>query len=167
MSPIPPYENKALLQKISEGDEKAFEILFNGFLPEIYPIAFRMLKSDAAVKDIVQDIFIRLWIGRARLTEIEQPRNYIFRMVYNQSLKCLQKEKQKQELSGEEEIVDDALTPDLLLNVSQIRYYVEEAVLLLAPKSLQKVKKKLFDAILIEWIASCAFTFKVSEVKIV
>jgi len=83
------YHEKELFLLIAEGDEAAFEQLFHMYLPKIQPVILKMVESKAAAEDIIQDIFLNIWVNRARLTEIDSPSNWIFKIVYNRSYSWL------------------------------------------------------------------------------
>ena len=43
-------------------------------LPDLVP-------SETNVKDIAQEVFLYLWLGRSKLPEIEEPQHWIFRIA--------------------------------------------------------------------------------------
>lgn len=96
---------KELFIRIADGDEMAFEKLFHLYVPEIRPVIIAVIQSEAYLKDIVQEIFLDLWLGRDKLALIEQPRNWIFRLTYNRCYGWLEKqavrEKAKQKIADE------------------------------------------------------------------
>jgi RNA polymerase sigma-70 factor (ECF subfamily) len=51
------HEEKLLFRQIAAGDEAAFETLFYLYLPLIQPVIGNMVKSEAVVKDLVQEIW--------------------------------------------------------------------------------------------------------------
>ena len=77
---------------IAEGDENAFEMLFHLYVPKIEPVILNMVHSEAVVKDIIQDIFLSIWISREKLTGIESPSNWIFKIVYNRTYTWLRQQ---------------------------------------------------------------------------
>lgn len=95
-----------LFALIAEGDEPAFEQLYNLYLPELYPVIFNIVKSELLVKDIIQELFLYLWMDREKLNGVDQPRNWIFRIAYNRSYSWLKKqivrERAAQQMSTEE-----------------------------------------------------------------
>lgn len=87
-----PYPDKELLLLIADGDEKAFRQLFESYLPMLYPLIFKIVKQEAVAEDIFQETFLRLWIYRHKLPEIENPRAWIFRIAYHQAFTWLRKD---------------------------------------------------------------------------
>jgi RNA polymerase sigma-70 factor (ECF subfamily) len=85
-------QEKELFVLIAGGDEPAFEALFHRYVPRIRPVIHKMVRSEAVTKDLIQDIFLNLWIHRERLVAIESPANWIFRIVYNRTYTWLEQQ---------------------------------------------------------------------------
>lgn len=60
--------DKALLLGLKRGDENAFAQIYKMYNTKLYTIAFLSLKSEESAKEIVQEIFISLWINRQTVT---------------------------------------------------------------------------------------------------
>lgn len=82
---------RELLIKIANGDEAAFTVLFNRYVPKVSEIAFQVVKTEAGAKDVVQNTFMQLWLGRDRLVEVEAPELWIYRLTYNCAYQFLKK----------------------------------------------------------------------------
>jgi RNA polymerase sigma factor (sigma-70 family) len=89
------HNEKELLLRISEGDEKAFETFFFYYFPQIQPLIADIVDSQTASKDVIQDIFLNIWINRAKLPEIQNMHAWIFTVAYHQSYSWLRKQKRK------------------------------------------------------------------------
>lgn len=105
MTQLASHTEKALFQLIAEGDELAFEELFNRYVPLLNRIIYQVVQSQAPVKDIAQEVFLYLWLGRDKLPSIEEPRHWIFRIAYNQSFRYLRKQLLQQKLQAGMEAV--------------------------------------------------------------
>ncbi|ASZ12491.1 RNA polymerase sigma-70 factor [Chitinophaga pendula] len=86
------HDNKELFQLISEGDEMAFRQLFHLYAPQFRALALHITKTAAVTEDIIQETFLRLWISRDKLKEIEQPRSWMLRIVFYQCFTYLRKQ---------------------------------------------------------------------------
>lgn len=62
---LPTEEN--LLSALKSGDEKAFEVLYERYWPEVYTMIYRRIGDKEATKDIVQNIFVNLWLSREKI----------------------------------------------------------------------------------------------------
>ena len=76
------YDEKALLLKVAEGDERAFRKLFDLYKERFYAVALKMTRSDEAAQDIVQDVFLAIWSKRETLADVVNPSSYFFTAVY-------------------------------------------------------------------------------------
>ncbi|KAA2245459.1 sigma-70 family RNA polymerase sigma factor [Chitinophaga agrisoli] len=89
---VDPNDDKELFQLISEGDETAFRRLFHRYVPQLRPLVQHVTKTAAVTEDIIQETFLRLWLSRDKLTEIENPRSWLLRIVFYQSFSYLRKQ---------------------------------------------------------------------------
>lgn len=51
-----------------------------------------MIQTEAPVKDVIQEIFLNIWLSRQKLVEIDNPRKWIFRIAYFQSYKWIRQQ---------------------------------------------------------------------------
>lgn len=63
--------------------EQLFNELFREYEHRLYVFALKMLKSDAIAKDVIQDVFLKLWMIRYRLSEIENISSFLHKLVAN------------------------------------------------------------------------------------
>lgn len=89
---------KILLQKIADGDEYAFERVFDLYKNRIYSFVIKFVHSKADAEEIVQDTFFTIWHRRASLDEVAHPRNYIYTIVRNKTYNYLNKASKNQKL---------------------------------------------------------------------
>lgn len=84
-----PTDEKILFARIAEGDEAAFRKLFHDYMPVIFPMIVQVTKSAPVAEDIIQETFLRLWVHRDRLKDINHPRAWILRIAYFQAFTFL------------------------------------------------------------------------------
>ncbi|MCF0051799.1 RNA polymerase sigma-70 factor [Dyadobacter sp. LJ53] len=87
-----------LLNEISAGSETAFSTLFHWYRDKVYAIAFRLTKSNFMAEEVVQDIFLKLWVKREELAEIAAFEDYLFIITRNQVFSALKKIARQQQL---------------------------------------------------------------------
>ncbi len=80
----PAHNERDLFSQIANGDEAAFEILFNLYLPRLYPFIIKFTRSEQATLEIVQETFIRVWLNRDKLDKIENPGGWLFKVASNE-----------------------------------------------------------------------------------
>lgn len=91
-----PYDENVLLQSIANNDEKAFETIFLQYGELIHAHILTITKSHTAAKDLVQDVFLRVWLYRDKLPDILQFRTWLLRIAYNRAFHYLRQQKTQQ-----------------------------------------------------------------------
>ena len=84
-------DEKELVLLIAEGDELAFKQLYRRLLPYLAGTGIKLLKSEEAVSEAIQESLIRLWIHREKLRQVQYPRAWIFKIFSNECFRYLKK----------------------------------------------------------------------------
>jgi RNA polymerase sigma-70 factor (family 1) len=84
-------DEKELSHQIAQGDEAAFSILFYAYLGNLQPFILRLTRSAADTEEVIQETFMRLWLGRDKLAEVQSLRAWIFTVAANECYKYLKK----------------------------------------------------------------------------
>ncbi|MCC8134641.1 MAG: hypothetical protein LIP04_14515 [Tannerellaceae bacterium] len=79
-----------LVRKVRNGDRVAFNELYRIHYLSLLSYAELLLDADEA-KDVVQDVFLNVWIHRENLNETLSVRSYLLHSVYNSALNILKK----------------------------------------------------------------------------
>jgi len=69
--------------RIRAGDMQAFEALYRTYWPRLYAFAFRYVHSKDDAEDVTQEVFVRIWRGRAHWAPAGLVRNYLYLSVRN------------------------------------------------------------------------------------
>ena len=77
------YEDRELLSRIAEGDENAFNQLFDRLWGHVYSATLRLTKSPELSKDLSQEVFLRLWQHRDRLPGITNIHAFLYTITKN------------------------------------------------------------------------------------
>jgi RNA polymerase sigma-70 factor (ECF subfamily) len=72
-----------LMARAAQGDERAFATLARRHAPRTLGLARRILRSQAAAEDVVQDAFLRVWINAPRWRPEAEFRTWLYRVVVN------------------------------------------------------------------------------------
>jgi RNA polymerase sigma-70 factor (ECF subfamily) len=91
LSPGQTYNEKELLFRIAEGDENAFAALFNLYSTPLSLIALRMLHDEPAKQEVMQEVFIKLWLNRDRLKDVQHPGAWLRKITIHECLQHLRK----------------------------------------------------------------------------
>lgn len=76
-------QERVLLQRIAEGDEKAFRVIFDRYKERFFAVALKMTRSGETAAEIVQETFVALWLRRSALDKVENPSSYLFTIAYH------------------------------------------------------------------------------------
>ncbi len=86
-------QDRQLLDRLRQGDEKAFEEIFRAWYPTLVRIAGALLKEQERAEEIVQDVLLELWRRREQLSGEGSAHAYLIRSTRNRSLNALRHEK--------------------------------------------------------------------------
>lgn len=89
--PTSAYDEKCLLRQVSEGNEAAFRELFRRYADRLGGYVLRFTRSSIHAEEIVQDVFLKLWMGREALAEVENFEVYLYVVSRNQTLNAMRK----------------------------------------------------------------------------
>ncbi len=133
------YNDKDLFLLISEGDEAAFKELFHRYVPLFQPVVNDIVQSELVAKDVIQEVFIRIWLNRNKLPDIHMPRSWLFRILYYQTYSWIRsntvRDNVKKGLSvllKDEQVVNQGTQ---MLTVMDTRRLIKEAIQQLTPQS--------------------------------
>lgn len=82
-----------LLEHVSNGDEVAFGEIFHHFNNSLIRFATNLVRSPELAEEIVEDVFVKLWLRRTELRDINNLNTYLFIATKNRSLNTLYKDK--------------------------------------------------------------------------
>jgi RNA polymerase sigma-70 factor (family 1) len=145
---IPPHEEKGLLALVAKGDETAFHTLFTLYRHKVYHSALRLLQSASHAEDVLQEVFMKLWVSREKLPEINCFSAYLATITRNHIYNALRK------LANEELLLEKLLSPPPAdrpdapienLSLKELQDTLQKVVATLTPQ-----QKKVFELSRIE-----------------
>lgn len=72
-----------LLERIRQGDEAAFEAIFHAHYGRVFALAYRLLGSAQEAEDIVQEVFLRLYLHPPRRGEEHDLLGWLLKVATN------------------------------------------------------------------------------------
>src|SRR5688572_30401530 len=75
-----------LLAEIACGNEAAFKVFFDNYREKIYLYLLKITKSKEIAEEILLDIFLKLWLGREMLHEINDLDAFLHKVAYNKAI---------------------------------------------------------------------------------
>jgi RNA polymerase sigma-70 factor (ECF subfamily) len=87
---LDPLKNERdFIVRISNGDEKAFADVFENYRDKIYSFVLKLTRSPLVSEEIVEDVFLKIWLYRMSLRKVENFQAYLFTVARNESYKIL------------------------------------------------------------------------------
>ena len=122
---------------MAKGDTDAFTRLFHYYNARLFPFVLRITKSEAIAEEIVQETFLRLWVHRDRVAEMEKPGAWLFLIASNLSMTHLRNKvnatvKHAGAYPQPEGMLDETLLAEL--DAKEMASIVEAAVQQLPPR---------------------------------
>ena len=103
----------------SHGDDHALELLFADLFQQhehrLYTLALNLTKAEQYAKDIIQEVFLKLWEQRQNLHEIHNVEAWLYRVTENKVIDFLRKAQ-----------ADDRLKETIWNHLSQTRSDTDE-----------------------------------------
>jgi RNA polymerase sigma-70 factor (family 1) len=134
---LPVYNEHELLIRLQADDAKAFTELFDHYRGRIYGVALKFLKSPVLAEEIVQDVFLKVWLKRSEMAAVTRFDAYLFVMARNfifDRIKKMAYESAAQSELLKQPSVNDA---DHLLIQRQYQQLLQQAIDLLPPQQKQ------------------------------
>jgi len=83
------HNEKELLVLSAQGDESAFTQLFYAYHNKLGSFVYQLTGSAEIAEEIIQDVFMKVWIKRELLLSVENFGSYIWTISKNHTLNCL------------------------------------------------------------------------------
>jgi len=82
------WTDEQLIELIQKDDQQAFELIYNRYSSKLYFSAWHLLHDTQVCEDLVQELFIHLWIKR-HLLKVDTLRSYLYKAMRNKVLMYL------------------------------------------------------------------------------
>jgi len=128
--------------------EEAFASLLKKYQQKIYWHIRRLVIDHDDADDLVQDVFIKVWKNLAGFREDAQLYTWIYRIATNECLTFLQRKKQRQNVSLDDEssaYLADTLEDATYFSGSDAQLKLQQALLTLPEKQRLVFNMKYFD----------------------
>ena len=128
--------DKFLVKELIHGNEKAFRKLFDSYRNDLYKFSLSMVCSEEHAEEIVQDVFMKIWIKRGSLNPEMSFKSYLFTITRNKTIKFLKKAANNRKLReavfyGKQKFVNST---DLYVRELELEALKKEALDKLSPK---------------------------------
>jgi len=106
-----------IVKNLLKDDKKALDDLYAFYYPRLYSFSKKILKVEDDVNDILQDVFVKIWLNRKKINSVETFNSYIFTITKNAIISLFREKtrnsdfelKVRQAATGEEFIIETEL----------------------------------------------------------
>ena len=128
---------ECLKEKIASGDQKAFRELFMAYCARLTQFAFSIVKSHDASREIIDEVFIKLWRSKHNVPNIINLKVYLYTAAKNTALNHLSENARKNITESFDnlsiQLIDDQSPERKLIN-SEILKKINAAIENLPPR---------------------------------
>jgi RNA polymerase sigma-70 factor, ECF subfamily len=86
-------DSNFLINRLREGEESAYEMLFNEYYKVLTVFAKRYLNDLEKAKEVVQDLFVSIYEKREKLDINSSLKSYLFRSTHNRCINLINAQK--------------------------------------------------------------------------
>ncbi|MCE7043632.1 RNA polymerase sigma factor [Dyadobacter sp. CY312] len=91
-----PDEN--ILRRVTQGDEVAFAELYNYYKGPALRFSISLLKDEEEAENMIQDVFVKLWIKREQIKPDHNFSSYLFTCLRNMAFDYFKKVEKSEQL---------------------------------------------------------------------
>lgn len=129
------HSDKELFALIAAGNKEAFTNLFHSYTEKLLPFINKLTGPAGDAEEIIQEVFLKLWMHREKLNTIDNPKAYIVSIVSNESTNYLQKLARQNRLTEKAKSlkVESPLSPAENIALKETGKLINEAIQHLTP----------------------------------
>lgn len=126
-----------LQSQVAVGDTRAFRQIFDALLSNLTKFSFSFVHSKEAATEIVDELFVQLWVKRLDIMKINDLRVYLYTATKNASLNYISKKAKQIEVEPYENLIvqmTDVVSPEQIMITKEMLQKIKEAVDSLPPR---------------------------------
>ena len=78
-----------LIRRLKKDDKSAVDELFGYYYPRLYHFSKSILKIETDIDDILQEVFVKIWLNRQKISNANTFNAYIFTITKNEVLNLI------------------------------------------------------------------------------
>jgi len=128
--------DELILQRLKQSDEQAFAMIYDRLAAGLIAYAGARLFRLEDARDIIQDVFVKLWHDRAKIDIHTGISQYLYAMVRNSVIDHIRKNAVREEYGLLLQYLGSGGSPDPLqqLQAKELAEHIEQALGALSPK---------------------------------
>lgn len=84
-------ETAEIIRRLKKDDKSAVDDLFEHYYPRLHHFSKSILKIEYEIDDILQEVFVKIWLNRQKIGNAETFNSYIFTITKNEVLNLIRK----------------------------------------------------------------------------
>jgi RNA polymerase sigma-70 factor (ECF subfamily) len=80
---------EVIINRLKQDEKSALDDLFGYYYPRLFHFSKSILKIETDVDDILQEVFVKLWLNRQKIGNAETFNSYIFTITKNEVLNLI------------------------------------------------------------------------------
>lgn len=136
-----------LSKRLAESDRKAFQELFEEVNVTLIRFCWRYTKDEDASRDIVQDVFVKVWEKRATLDPDKSLLALMYTMVRNKALNLSRDSHYSDGIDADDVATGNDPAPDEQVDFDMLEEHVRQWIDSLPPRRRQAFKLSRFEGL--------------------
>ena len=140
------------------GDEEAFRQIVYIYHQRLLPVTISLVKSEAEARDIMQEVFLKLWVNRATLADVDNSGAWLRVVLANTTSNHIRSQLRyelRNQMAGGMHPSENPDHPDQHLDARFAQSLIDEAVSLLPAKRRQVFLLSRREGLSRQEIAAC------------
>lgn len=135
-----------LWNELKNGDPEVLNFLFYEFYNDLYFYGTKLVNDKNLIIDTIQDIFLNLWEGKKKLSDVQHIKAYLFKIFRNKLLKAPQKNIILFSLKGSSRIPDKAfiISQEDIIIEQETRSQISKTIITVLEELTDKQKEILY-----------------------
>lgn len=148
---LEPLADDTLLQNIGQGCSNCFALLFRRYCQQVYSVSFRILRDRSETEDILQDVFLSIYLQRERFDpRLGTVKTWILHFAYFKALLRrrylrVRNYYRQEEITETKEIRANAPAELLGMTSAEWTRYVKTGIATLGPKHRRTIELLHFE----------------------
>lgn len=89
---------KVILERLKNGDEQAFNIIYKKYSRNLTYKLLRLLKSDVLVEEVLQDLFLKIWDTRSTIDTNKSFGYYLYTIAHHSVIDIFRRANKEKEI---------------------------------------------------------------------
>jgi RNA polymerase sigma-70 factor, ECF subfamily len=86
---LTPAKTEEIIRRMKKEDKSAVDELFGYYYPRLYHFSKSILKIENDIDDILQEVFVKIWLNRQKIGDAKTFNSFIFTITKNEVLNLI------------------------------------------------------------------------------